>query len=280
MCLEHPKCRKTPCAWYADFFTELPNAFWRAATPPELTSTEVDFIVRVAGLRPGSRVLDVPCGSGRHALELARRGCRVTGQDISAEAIEYARKATADEQLDLDLRLGDMRTLPTDVRADAAVCLGNSFGYLEHADTRQFLANLAGLTVPGGAASRPPRSTSTRPRLAVCSSGSLSAAARKPTREHASSTSTPQRRSPDWSPPPDSTVSSYVVTSTARRSNSAVSDCSWWHGGLNPGPIFGGGASTRGSAIEEGQLASPAQHHHIAACLVCAAQVQSKCGNA
>lgn len=138
-------------AWYVDFFTELPNAFWRAAMPSESTSAEVDFIIRVTGLRPGSRVLDVACGSGRHTLELARRGCRVTGLDVSAEAIEYARKAAADEWLDVDLRLSDMRALPTDVEVDVAVCMGNSFGYLEHTATQKLLAGLAGLIVPGGA---------------------------------------------------------------------------------------------------------------------------------
>ena len=138
-------------SWYVDFFTELPNTWWRAAIPPETTADEVDFLVRVAWLGPGSSVLDVPCGSGRHTLELARRGCRVTGLDVSTEAIAYARGAAAAEQLDVDLRVGDMRSLPGDVRADVAVCLGNSFGYLEHAGTQTFLTSLAALVVPGGA---------------------------------------------------------------------------------------------------------------------------------
>ncbi|MFI9556797.1 SAM-dependent methyltransferase [Nonomuraea endophytica] len=138
-------------AWYADFFTELPNAFWRAAVPEELTGDEVGFVVRAAGLRPGSRVLDVACGSGRHALELARRGCLVTGLDVSAEAVAFARAAATAEGLDLDLRRGDMRALPADVVAEAAICMGNAFGYLEHDATREFLSGLAALVVPGGA---------------------------------------------------------------------------------------------------------------------------------
>ena len=138
-------------SWYDDFFTELPNAFWRAAVPPEATAAEVDFLVRTTGLRPGGRVLDVCCGSGRHALPLAQRGYRVTGLDVSAEAIAHARRAAEDDGIPVDLRVGDMRTLPTDVQVDLAICMGNAFGYLEHAATQAFLAGLAGLVVSGGA---------------------------------------------------------------------------------------------------------------------------------
>ena len=137
--------------WYDDFFTELPNTFWRAAIPPQATEAEIDFLVRTVGLRPGDSVLDVCCGSGRHALELARRGDRVTGIDVSAEAIAYARRAAGDERLAVDLWVGDVRALPTDVRADVAICMGNAFGYLEHAGTQAFLADLAAIVRPGGA---------------------------------------------------------------------------------------------------------------------------------
>lgn len=141
----------TGSAWCADFFTELPNAFWRAAVPPEATAAEIDFIVCMAGLRPGARILDVPCGSGRHAIALARRGYRVTGLDASAEAVEYGRVAAAAEGLPVDLRVGDMHAVPADVEADVAICMGNSFGYLEHTGTQRFLADLGRIIAPGGA---------------------------------------------------------------------------------------------------------------------------------
>src|SRR5689334_21423115 len=141
----------TSTTWYDEFFTELPNAFWRAAVPPEATEAEIDFLVGTTGLQPGQHVLDVCCGSGRHVLALARRGYRVTGIDVSAEAIAYARQAAADEDLAVDLRVGDIRSLPTDVRADVAICMGNAFGYLEHDGTRAFLADLGTLVRPGGA---------------------------------------------------------------------------------------------------------------------------------
>src|SRR5215213_9297819 len=54
------------------------------------TEQEVGFLVDRLGLRPGMRVLDVGCGPGRHALELARRGLRVVGLDISARFLGLA----------------------------------------------------------------------------------------------------------------------------------------------------------------------------------------------
>jgi 2-polyprenyl-3-methyl-5-hydroxy-6-metoxy-1,4-benzoquinol methylase len=121
-----------------------------AAVPAEATRAEVDFAERAGRPRAGSRILDVPCGSGRHALELARRGHRVIGLDVSAEAVGFARAAARGERLDLDLRVGDMADVPADLRVDLAIHMGNSFGYLEHAGTQRFLAAMAGLVEPGG----------------------------------------------------------------------------------------------------------------------------------
>lgn len=72
--------------WYLNFFTELPIEFWRSAVSAEVTQAEADFVERHLGLAPGSRIVDVPCGSGRHSLSLASRGHHVAGVDISLEA--------------------------------------------------------------------------------------------------------------------------------------------------------------------------------------------------
>lgn len=137
-------------AWYADFFTELPNEFWRRAVPPEATQLEVDFIERQLELVSGSRIVDVPCGSGRHSLALAARGHQLTGLDISVEAIGFANKAAETAGLEIDFRVGDMRSVPRDGSFDDALCLGNSFGYLDITGTREFLAALADAVRPGG----------------------------------------------------------------------------------------------------------------------------------
>src|SRR6185295_9388208 len=63
--------------WYEDFFRGVANDLWRKAISPEQTRVEADFLENTFGAK--SRLLDVPCGNGRHTLELARRGCRMTG---------------------------------------------------------------------------------------------------------------------------------------------------------------------------------------------------------
>ena len=65
----------------------------------ERTGREVDFIIEALGLRGGERVLDLACGFGRHALELARRGYEVTGVDYTPAYIEDARESARREEL-------------------------------------------------------------------------------------------------------------------------------------------------------------------------------------
>jgi SAM-dependent methyltransferase len=146
----HTDSRHPDPSWFDGFFTELPNEFWRRAVPAEMTAAEIDFVARHLGLAPGARVLDVPCGSGRHTLALAARGYRVTGVDLSTEAIAYARRAAADAGLPATFVQADMRDVPHDAAFDAAVCLGNSFGYLDLPGTRTFVAALAAAVRPGG----------------------------------------------------------------------------------------------------------------------------------
>lgn len=59
------------------------------------TLAEVDFLVEHLRLRPGMRLLDVGCGTGRHAVELAKRGYQITGIDISSGMLAQAQKAAS-----------------------------------------------------------------------------------------------------------------------------------------------------------------------------------------
>jgi 2-polyprenyl-3-methyl-5-hydroxy-6-metoxy-1,4-benzoquinol methylase len=88
------------------------------------TSAEVDFVIDVCGLEPGMRVLDIGCGPGRHALELARRGIAVTGVDFTPPFIDFATKQAESEGLEnAEFVLSDARDFVRAMAYDAAVCL-------------------------------------------------------------------------------------------------------------------------------------------------------------
>lgn len=135
-----------PSNWQTDFFRGVALDFWRLAMTPEITAAEVRSLERALNISPGARLLDVPCGNGRHAIELAKRGCRMTGVDLSAEFIDEARGApVAAEWI-----LGDMCDLPWSNVFDGAYCFGNSFCYLDRQGAVTFLAAIARCLKPGG----------------------------------------------------------------------------------------------------------------------------------
>jgi SAM-dependent methyltransferase len=136
--------------WWSRFFTGPVVESWRRALPPEHTRAEAVFLEEALGLRSGSRVLDVPCGHGRISIELAARGARVSGIDISTDAIAIAREEAAARGLDVGFEVRDMRDLPFEAELDAAFCFGNSFGYLDDAGNALYLERVAGALKPGG----------------------------------------------------------------------------------------------------------------------------------
>ena len=74
--------------WYRKNWTlEIKNMSW-----VENSTREVDFILELCDLRPGARILDLACGFGRHALELAKRGYAVVGADITPAYISDAQE--------------------------------------------------------------------------------------------------------------------------------------------------------------------------------------------
>jgi SAM-dependent methyltransferase len=140
---------EVPEEWWRTFFTGLVVDFWRAAMPPEATAAEADFFARHLALAPGARVLDVPCGHGRLALELARRGYRLTGVDISEDFLAAARGSAGDEGLAVEWHQSDMRDLPWREDFDAAFCGGSSFGYLGDAGDLDYVRAVARTLKPG-----------------------------------------------------------------------------------------------------------------------------------
>ena len=136
-----------PADWWKDFFAGLAVAFWDAAVPEKATAEDAAFLWKHLGLRRGASVLDVPCGSGRLTRPLAAAGCRMTGVDISAEALGNAR---AQGEASIRYVEAERRELPWRGEFDAAFCFGNSFGFLDDAGNAAFLGSVAAALSPGG----------------------------------------------------------------------------------------------------------------------------------
>jgi len=95
------------------------------------TVQEVDFVLAELKLPQKSCILDMACGTGRHAVELAERGYRVTGVDISAGMLAEARKTAKQAAVDITWVQADAVKFKTAERFDAAICLcEGAFGLL------------------------------------------------------------------------------------------------------------------------------------------------------
>lgn len=130
-------------AWHEDFFG---NPLWvraqREAFGREQSREEARVAHELLQLMPGARVLDVPCGDGRLAVELARRGMVVTAIDRSPALVEAAREAAKGEEV--DVVAGDMWALDLPAgHFDGALCWWSSLGYGSEEQDRAFLRGVA-----------------------------------------------------------------------------------------------------------------------------------------
>ncbi len=99
------------------------------------TLKEVDFLIDELDLSPGDSVLDVACGTGRHAVELASRGYSVTGIDLSAGMLARAKDKAAAAGVDIEFIKADAIKFSLEKTFDAAICLcEGAFGLLASAD--------------------------------------------------------------------------------------------------------------------------------------------------
>ncbi len=135
--------------WWRDFFSGVAVEFWLRMTTEEQTRAEAGFIEKALRIASGARVLDVPCGGGRHSVELAARGHRVTGVDLSADFLKAARTLAAGRRQEVAWEQREMTDLPWKAEFDGAFCFGNSFGYMDDAGNARFIEAVASVLKTG-----------------------------------------------------------------------------------------------------------------------------------
>ncbi|APR83244.1 Methyltransferase [Minicystis rosea] len=124
--------------------------FYEDTLRDEDTPRQVDFLERTLALTPGARIVDLGCGHGRHANELARRGHQVLGVDLVMGFLERAREEARREGLSVEYALGDVRGLGVMESFDHAIALFDAFGFLDDEGNAAWLRAAAQALVPGG----------------------------------------------------------------------------------------------------------------------------------
>ena len=137
--------------WWASCFDAQYVKEYEPLFTEERDRRDVARLIEVMELPAGSRILDVPCGQGRHAHPLAEAGFDVNGLDFSADLLAIARKRGTGPLL--RYTKGDMRKLPArwTSRFDAVLNLFTSFGFFVNpADDARVIGEFARVLKPGG----------------------------------------------------------------------------------------------------------------------------------
>ncbi len=87
------------------------------------TIGECDFIEQELRFNKFARILDIGCGTGRHAIELTKRGYNVVGIDLSKSQLDWAKEKAKQEGLKIDFQQHDGRNLPFEEEFDLAIML-------------------------------------------------------------------------------------------------------------------------------------------------------------
>ena len=116
------------------------------------TLGECDFIESEIAFDKQTRILDIGCGTGRHSIELTKRGYHITGIDLSDSLLKRAREKAAEQNLVIDFRKHDARQLPFNQDFDAAIMLCEGAFPLMETDEMNFqiLQNASNALKPGG----------------------------------------------------------------------------------------------------------------------------------
>jgi len=136
-------------AWYEDFFDENYTKTY-VHLNRERTSKDVDFIIKALEISKENLILDIPCGFGRHSIELNQRGYLVTGMEYNTPQIDEAKKLMKEKEVNFDIIKADMRDIPHKNKYDRLFNFFTSFGYFSDEENEKTMENFYNALKPGG----------------------------------------------------------------------------------------------------------------------------------
>lgn len=141
--------RKKGRPWWEDLFND---DFIRtmAKISESQIKGEVDFIEESLGCEAGAMVLDLACGTGRHAVELATRGYQVVGFDLSLAMLARASDEAQDRKQKINFVQGDMRDMTFEETFDGVYAWNTSFGYFDEEKNAAVIAKVHKSLKKGG----------------------------------------------------------------------------------------------------------------------------------
>lgn len=115
------------------------------------TLTEVNGVIHLLNLKPRSKILDIPCGYGRHSIELAKRGFIVTGSELNAKHLSVAKREARKNPAKIKFIKENMININYDSEFDAVINMFYSFGFFEkYKDNFKVLQNFFKALKPSG----------------------------------------------------------------------------------------------------------------------------------
>jgi SAM-dependent methyltransferase len=108
--------------WYESLFENYAKKYDKECFV-QGTPGECDFVEKEITHDKSLKILDIGCGTGRHAIELTKRGYQITGIDLSESQLAWAREKAKEQGLEIDFQKQDARNLPFEGEFDLAIML-------------------------------------------------------------------------------------------------------------------------------------------------------------
>jgi ubiquinone/menaquinone biosynthesis C-methylase UbiE len=137
--------------WAREYFERGYAQRWGLPWPSDHMRLEANGLYNMLQLSPTSRVIDIGCGHGRHAIALAERGPDVIGLDFAVALLNRARDLAAEHRTQVRWIRGDMRRLPFRSECAGAAIVMDAFGFFETEEEDQaVLREAARVLITGG----------------------------------------------------------------------------------------------------------------------------------